>query len=247
MKLFSRPSARQIAGRVSFSPFRIVAYILHATGLEYIYKPRFMRHTSVMDFNDEVVNRLPKHCFSLSGAKMDPMNVIFVGSDADIRRTFRKAGWHRANPASPLHLLYTLFTTIAKRPYRTGPFTPLFVNIGLQDLAYQKTLRDGTQRRRHHIRIWRTGLVLPGERRVWVAAGSFDTSLKVQVTPPFIHHAIDPNLDTERAYIVRELEKRGALYLKTVAMTEPVLASRMRSNGYGARYFTDGRAVVVEV
>ncbi len=247
MRTPNQPQMKRIARRVSFSPLRIVAYILHATGLETIYKPRFMRHTALMDFTDEEAARLPRNCYSVTGAKMDPMNLVFIGRDADIKHTFRRAGWHRANPGTPFHLLYGALSVLARRPYRTGPFTPLFVNIGLQDLAYQQVTKAGSFKRRHHVRIWRTGMLLPGDKRVWVAAASFDTRLKVQLSPPFIHHAIDPNLDRERTFVVNSLEEQGALRLKSVWMNDSVLASETATNGYGAEYFTDGRAVVVEV
>ncbi len=243
----NKPDVRRVAGRVSFSPFRIIAYFLHATGLERFYKPRFMRHTSLMDLTDEVAARLPKSCYSLTGAKMDPMNLVFVGRDADVKLAFRRAGWHRANPATPFHILYGVLTLLARRPYHTGPFTPLFVNIGLQDLAYQQVTKEGSFKRRHHVRIWRTGMILPGEKRVWVAAASFDTRIKIQATPPFVHHAIDPNLDHERSFVVRALEAQGGIYLRGVQMNDPVLASKTATNGYGAEYFTDGQAAVVEL
>lgn len=247
MKTPSQPAVKHIARRVSFSPFRIVAYILHATGLERFYKPRFMRSTSLSVLTDELAERLPRNCYSVTGAKMDPMNLVFVGREHDLKRSFRRAGWHRANPASPFHLLYGAITLLARRPYRTGPFTPLFVNIGLQDLAYQRVEKNGSFKRRHHIRIWRTGLMMPGDRRVWVAAASFDTRIKIQVTPPFIHHAIDPDLDAERQYIVDCLEKSGGHPVRSVVMNEPVAPNDNQTNGYGAAYFTDGRAMIVEV
>jgi hypothetical protein len=200
-----------------------------------------------LDLTDDVIAKLPQHCFSITGVQMDPMNLIFVGTELDIKIAFRAAGWHRANPASPLHLLYGLMTALLKRPYRTGPFTPLYVNIALQDLAYQQTTRDGNFRQRHHLRIWRTGIILPSKKRIWVGAASFDTSLKIQPTPPFIHHAIDPNLDRERDRVASSLQDHGVLRLKSVPLNPPVLASQPHSNGYGAKYYTDGRAVVLEV
>ena len=90
-------------------------------------------------------------------------------------------------------------------------------------------------------------MILPGEKRVWVGAASFDTNIKFQLTPPFVHHAIDPNLDKERSFVVNSLEQQGARRIKSVRMNNSVLASQMATNGYGAKYFTDGRAVVVEL
>jgi hypothetical protein len=240
-------AVKRVLLRLSVSPFRLIAYILHATGLERIYKPRFERHSALLILTDEVVSRLPRHSLSITGARMDPMNLIIIGTDIELRLAFKAAGWHRANPASPVHLLYGLLTVLTGRSYSSGPFTPHFINIGLQDFAFQMVTHKGSFKERHHLRVWRTGINLPDGKRVWVGAGSFDMRLKVQFLPPFIHHAIDPNVDAERDFIVRTLENQGAYRLKSVPLGEPVLASRPHSNAHGAKYFTDGRAVVVEV
>lgn len=237
---------RGLAGRISFGPFRLVAFAFHITGLERIYKPHFLRTSTLDQLGDEVVAKLPAYCYTVTGARMDPVNLIFVGSERRLKQAFKQAGWHRAHPASPIHLLYGLISAITRRPYRSGPFTPFFVNIALQDLSFQKTI-EGKFSHRHHMRVWRTGLVLPNGRRVWVAAASLDISLKIQPSYPFIHHRIDPNLDQEREFIAGDLAEVGARRVRSVGLTKPILASKARANAYGSRYFTDGRAVIIEL
>ncbi len=230
------------------APFRLIAYLLHATGLERIYKPRFTRYSALLELSDEVVAKLPKYSHTMTGAQVDPMNLIFVATEPDLKHAFKAAQWYRANPASPLHLLYGLLVALLGGSYKTGPFTPLYVNIALQDLAYQRGTRISTFRRRHHLRIWRTGIVLPGGKRVWVAGASYDTDIKIMAKPPFILHKQDPNFDKERDYVVRSLEQRGvATRLKTVPMTPPVSEAQMHDTALDNFYYTDGRAVVVEL
>lgn len=238
---------KRIITRLSIAPFRVMAYVLHATGLDHIYKPRFERHSALTYLTDDFVAKLPKHSMSVMGARMDPMNLIIVGTEYQIKRTFKAAGWHRANPASPIHLLFGLISVLTGRSYESGPFTPHYVNIGLQDFAYQMQTEKRSFSQRHHLRIWRTGTVLPDGKRIWVAASSFDTALKVQLTPPFIHHSIDPDIDGERSFIVRSLEDHGGYRLKSVNMADPITKQKPRANAYGAKYFTDGKAVVVEI
>jgi undecaprenyl-diphosphatase len=117
----------------------------------------------------------------------------------------------------------------------------------LQDLAFQQVTKEQSFKQRHHLRMWKTGMELPNGKRVWVGACSFDTHIKVQFRPPFIHHAIDPNLDQERDFLARSLQSHGAARVMSVSMTPPVYASLPITNSYGAKYFTDGRAVVIEV
>src|ERR1019366_5263918 len=195
--------------RFTVGIFRLIAYVLNATGLDHFYKPRFTRHSALLDLDEAMVAKLPKYSQTIIGARMDPMNLVFVGSDKGIRQLFRRSGWHRANPASPWNLIFSVLTVVFGKTHRTGPFTPQYVNIGLQDFAFQKLTKRKSFRERHHVRIWRTGVVLPNNQRVWVAAASYDMNLVVQLRPPFIHHRIDPEIDREREFIAHEVERRG--------------------------------------
>lgn len=239
---------RGLAGRVSFGPFRLTAYLLHATGLEYIYKPRFMReHAALAELDEAVVAKLPKYCHTMSGAKGDPINLILVGLEPSIKRAFRAAGWRRANPASPIHVAYGLLMALLKKSYDSGPFAPLYVNIAIQDLAYQQPTASRNYRERHHLRIWRTGTVLSDGRRIWVSAAGCENGMRLGRALPFYTHSLDPNIDTEREYVTQSLEAVGAKKIKTVSMTPAVMASKPVRNAHGCQYFTDGRAVVVEL
>lgn len=233
--------------RFTVGIFRLIAYVLHATGLDHFYKPRFTRHSALLDLDEAMVAKLPKYSQTIIGARMDPMNLVFVGSDKGIRQLFRRSGWHRANPASPWHLFYSGAAAVLGKTYRTGPFMPQYLNIGLQDFAFQKLTKRKSHRERHHVRIWRTGIVLPDNQVVWVAAASYDTKIVFQLRPPFINHRIDPEIDREREFIVHELERRGGLRLKYVDMIPKIDAGTPQTNATGMKYFTDGRAAVVEV
>src|SRR5882757_6979917 len=112
---------RRLITRLSVSPFRFVAYILHATGLEHIYKPRFTRYSALLDLTDEVIAKLPRYSHSMTGVQADPVNLIFVAAEVDLKLAFKAAKWYRANPASPIHLLYGMLMVFLKRSYRTGP------------------------------------------------------------------------------------------------------------------------------
>jgi hypothetical protein len=237
---------RQLLTRLSVAPLRMIAFALHATGLERIYKPRFARHQALIYLTDEVVAKLPKYCQTITGAKGDPINLIVVGREEDIRDKFRRSKWHRANPASPLHVMYGLYKALFKKSYQTGPFAPLYVNIGLQDLAFQHSERHHNFRQRHHLRLWRTGTVLPDGKRVWVGAAGRENGMRMALALPFWTHALDPDIDREREYVVRSVQRSGATRLKVVDMIKPIPAATPHKTVFGSQYYTDGRAVVIE-
>jgi hypothetical protein len=229
------------------APLRFVAYMFHVTQLEKVYKPRFVRHKALIELTLDVMDKLPKYSQSITGGRMDPINLIFVGHESQLKLRFRQSGWHKANPASPLHIIYGALTILTGRSHQKGPFTPHYINIGLQDIAFQKPTREQSFRRRHHVRIWRTGVELTNGDPVWVAAASFDSRIKIQFRPPWIHHFLDPDLDREREYIVRDLVLSGSSKLQSVDMTPAIFASEPAQNASGNKYYTDGKAEVVEL
>lgn len=238
---------RQIGERLAIAPLRLLAYVFHATGLERVYKPRFARYAALTEVDEAMVAHLPQYAHTITGAKSDPMNLIFVGNEAALRRVFRQARWRKAHPASPVHVAYALFRAIFRRSYETGPFVPLYVNIGLQDLAYQQSTPSNSMRERHHLRIWHTGKVLSDGRRVWVAAAGRENGMRLALALPFWTHALDPNLDKERDYVVDTLVRCGASRLKSLPITPAVSAKQPHKTVFGSQYYTDGRAVVVAV
>ena len=239
--------SKRLVTRISFSPFRILAYALHATGLDNVYKPRFMRDTALLDIDDALVEKLPKYCHTISGAQGDPMNLVFVATERELKLAFRRAKWNRANPASPVHVAYGLAMALFKKSYKNGPFAPLYVNIALQDLAYQRPEKSDSFSHRHHLRIWRTGTILPDGKRVWVGAAGRESGMRLSFAAPFYTHALDPDIDKERSYVVKSLENTGATRLKSVQMRELILASNPHKTVFGSEYYSDGRAEVVQL
>jgi hypothetical protein len=197
--------------------------------------------------NDELIARLPKYSQSISGADNEPVNLVLVGSEEAVKRSFEATGWYLAGSASPLNVVYALFVSIIGKSYKKGPFSPLYINGNIQDYGFQKPTVQNNFRLRHHLRIWKTGLVLPNQKPVWVVTASLDVKMRLSFTIPFIVHDIAADLDAERKFVVDSLVKVGATEYKSVSMVEPVSADRPVKNVFGSAYFTDGRAAVVEL
>ena len=224
---------------------RLVSTFMHMTTLDKLYKPRSFRKSSHLEISPEIVEKLPRYCQTIFGAKMDPINLMFVGTEAGIKRAFEKAGWHGVHPSSPVHVLLGFFSSLFNRTYNKGPFMPLFISVGLQDIGFQKVTKGYSQR--HHIRVWRTKHQLPGDNRLWVAAATFEKSFKVGIRPPFIFHHMEPNLDIERDYIVEELIQQGHLLVNHYRLNDTITKRKPRKNPHGDRFYTDGMASAVEI
>ncbi len=225
---------------------RVVSYILHMTTLEKFYKPRDFRKTSHLEISQEIIDQLPRYCNTISGRKMDPINLIFIGTEAGLRRAFEKARWQGAHPHSPWLLPISFIPGLLNRTYSRGPFSPLYINVGLQDLSFQKVLNRGYGNR-HHIRIWRTRHTLPDNNRIWVAAATYEQGFRIGLRPPFIFHHKDPDLDSERDFIAAELIDQNNLLAGEHQMNTAITNHDPKHDPHRDPYYTDGRAKVIEI
>ena len=225
---------------------RVVSALLHYTTLEKLYKPRDFRKTSHLEISQDIIDRLPRYCQTIFGRKMDPINLIFVGTEAGLKRAFEKAGWNGAHPSTPITIGFGFTSSLFNRSYRHGPFMPLYISVGLQDLSFQKVLSRGYGRR-HHIRIWRTRHVLPDDNRIWVAAATYEKGFKVYRKPPFFYHHKEAKIDIERDYIASELIDVGNLLAGEHQINSPNTKLTPHQDPNGDDFYTDGKAKVIEI
>lgn len=200
------------------------------------------RH-SLKAIDQEFVDSLLEHDYTLSGEAMEPMNLLLVGSRHAVGRAFRKSGWYRADRLGFFSLARAFLAVLFDLPYHHAPFTPLFFNNRTQDFSLQKPTHHNTARRRHHIRIWNAGRELPDGRMVWVASASYDNGIKLIPRPLFVTHKVDTEIDKERELVTEELVKAGARKGPQFNM----LRQGEGKNAFGDRFVTDGKVQVLEV
>ena len=161
----------------------------------------------------------------------DLVNVLLLGSGDEIRSAFQAAGWTGDSRHSVL-ALYRIYNCLVRRMgYSTAPMSHLTLNGQRATLAYQRSL--DTFARRHHIRLWdqkpdqkpgsetlnpisksaRSGsdTLIPEKTAsdAWFGAASEDIGFTVRRM--HLTHAIDPEIDNERAKIVNDLWSTGCV------------------------------------
>ena len=94
--------------------------------------------------------------------------------------------------------------------------------------------------RRHHFRLWRTGLTDGTGREIWWGSGNYDLSVRwTDLT-----HRPDPDMNEERNFIERTLDGNKEITRKTKIK---ILQIPLRgSNECGYDFTTDGKALFVE-
>ncbi len=164
----------------------------------------------------------------------DLVNILLLGTRDQIDRAFAAAGWSGEQPHSVL-ALYRIFHCLVQRMgYSMAPMTTLTLNGKAPDSAYQKSL--DTFSKRHHIRIWGQGA-----SDAWLGAATEDVAYMFRGM--HLTHAIDREIDNERAKVVNDLWFTGCVdsgSLITREWLRPVSEN-------GASIATDGKIAALRL
>lgn len=184
---------------------------------------------------------LPKASEDISGRPMEPINIVVVGTEEQVRAAFLAAGWLPADSLS-LHSFHRELLAMARKaPYPEQPGTPSFWNGRPNLLAFEKSTPANTISKRHHIHLWNAGINSDSGRPIWVATAHFDNGFK-RASALVPVHAIDPNIDQQREYVRANLEATG----KVKSMVRLPVTGRLTGRNFaGDRFFTDGTACLL--
>ncbi len=182
---------------------------------------------------------VPRSATKSGRASGDPLNLIFLGTEADLDAAFVQAGWVGAKPASVGTVTREIVAGLTNHQAIGAPLSTQYFQGRRQDAAYQ--LAGPNARVRHHARVW----LLDSLSGVWVGAATHDVGMRVN---PFIGrftHRISPAVDDERDRVVKELEITGcAALVDYVTLPNAPTSGR---NAAGQAFVTDGRAAVISV
>jgi hypothetical protein len=181
---------------VSLVLWLIVAYL----ALPLFWKHREKRHPAL--------DTAPHLTHTGSLIPGDPVNLSFIGHEADLSAAMLAAGWHPADPITLRTSLHIAESSIFHRAYVDAPVSNLFLFGRKEDLAFEKPAgRDASKR--HHVRFWKAATLDEKGRPCWFGAVTFDRSVGFSHTTGQITHHIAPDLDTERDALLADLQQAG--------------------------------------
>jgi hypothetical protein len=185
---------------------------------------------------------LPRFSETLLGRRMEPLGLVIVASDAQLRTAFRQAGWTTADTLTLDRLLHTYWAGLTDASDPTAPVTPTFLDTRVQDLAIQQQSLGRGVKARHHARLWRLPILAPNGCPIWGVTASLDDRVEWTLRTIFPNHHIDPAIDTERDYLAGALAAAGPLDdLGRFTFVGPTLGT----NAAGDPFFTDGKVAVL--
>jgi hypothetical protein len=182
----------------------------------------------------ELLRSLPVFAGTRSGKPVDAVNLVFVGSEEQLKALMKAAKW----TAVPSSLRQSLGDVLRGKLNRFPPFSRLFIDGKPQEMNWNHPVSFQS---RHHFRVWRSALVDSLGRSVWPGAGIFDRRLEWKPLPD---HVGDPNVDEERAYIYASLVD-SPLVARLTLVASDKMPHEWKAGGQ--HRFTDGRVLVVEL
>lgn len=181
------------------------------------------------------------------GILADPINIGLVGTKEEISQCMRRAGWHQADPRILRNSLRTAWCTILKQPYPDAPVSDLYLYGRKQDLVFQQAVA-GTPRKRHHVRFWKVDKSQSIDKiptNLWLGAATYDNDISFSFFTGQITHAIDPDTDAERDYIISSLKQ--VKLIKKLHEIKQYVPAYEHWNGDGRKFFTSGSLKIGEL
>ena len=133
----------------------------------------------------------------------DPLNFVIIGDGEPVFGSLLRQGWdvtESINLGSAWKAAKSFFT---HERWRTSPMSSLFFYNRPQDIGLQKA--RSTIHERNHLRLWLTPYLYKG-KNVWIGAISRDIgSYFTWKTTWKTAHAIDPDIDEARNFLVQDL------------------------------------------
>ena len=188
---------------------------------------------------DELVEQLPWRVTTQKNVDADVLNIVFIGSEEELSSAFREAGWHNADPVSKHTVMKNFYALLNNSGYAQEPMTTFLLDGKPEDMNWQKNLNS--YGRRDHLRIWRTSMGTTDS--VWISSSTHDTgAILAMKYKGFVHH-IAPNIDDERATVIRDLNFAGCV--KSVSYVSRPEMPTATHNATGDVMHTDGSVAVI--
>ena len=131
----------------------------------------------------------------------DVINVALVGSREELEDAFQAAGWTPADANTYLNYSRMWSSFNAMQVYSSAPVSTLLYGGTLPALVFEKSLNSIAKR--HHIRIWRAGVV--DGQEIWLGAATHDNGIAFKFRSVSLTHTIDAHIDTERTKVATDL------------------------------------------
>lgn len=216
--------------------YRFFAFLALWLFTAYFTLPRIHRRLSKFYLPNYFIGRVQTG----DGLLGDAVNLAVNGNKRQLIEAMEKAGWTKAEDLNTKSWFKIIDASIRGKSYPNAPVSSLYLFGRVQDLAFEREV-NGNPRKRHHVRFWKTPRYwwLPGGYKAdWIGAAVYDSNIGFSLFTGQITHRIDADIDKERDYVIRTLEKADAL--DNFKVIKNYMSGFYGRNGGGFAFETDG-------
>jgi LssY-like putative type I secretion system component LssY len=198
--------------------------------------------TSIPAVTADILAKIPRRVSDPKGSPGDMVNVLIVGTEEQLTRTFAAAGWVQVDRSVQDTLLAGFLATMAKKDYLTMPMSTLYLFNRPQDFGFAHAEPVRVVMSRNHLRAWRSPYTIE-DRPVWCIAATHDVGFERDQRNNGVTHKIDPAIDGEREYVNSTLSATGLVSERThVTPPDPLTEANTATGG---EFHSDGRILVL--
>ena len=198
--------------------------------------------TPVPSITPAMLRKIPRRVSDPQGKPGDMVNILLVGTQAQVVQVFARAGWVQVDRSVQDAVVNAVIDSLEKKDYLTMPMSTLYLFDRPQDygFAHAEPLRVAMSR--NHLRVWKSPYAVDG-RPLWCVAATHDVGFERDERNDKLTHKIDPAIDGEREYVNDTLSRTGLVTQRThVTPANPVTTA---STATGASFHSDGRIVIL--
>lgn len=188
---------------------------------------------------DEMLVNLPRRVASKSGEPGDMVNLLVIGAKEQVAAALQSAGWVQPDRTAQDAIVHAIKETMA---HSEMPMSQLYLFGRPQDFSFAEGMPIQIVAERNHFRLWGAPWLDSEGRAVWAGAGTHDIGIEKDQAGQLTHR-IDPNVDSERDYILETLQDAGKVE-KSLYVTPPNPIRRALT-ATGDDYCSDGRILVI--
>jgi hypothetical protein len=197
---------------------------------------------SIPSITPDLLERIPRRVLDAQGNAGDMVNVLIVGTDAELVQAFTTAGWVKVDTSVESTVLTGILNTLEKKDYITMPMSKLYLFDRVQDYGFAHAEPVRVAMSRNHLRAWKSPYEVDG-RPLWCIAATHDIGFERDQRNNSVTHKIDPAIDGEREFVNTTLSGTGLVTQRThVTPSAPLTEAKTATGG---SFHSDGRILVL--
>ncbi len=198
--------------------------------------------SSIPEITSALLESLPRRVSDQNHDPGDMVNILLVGSEDEVVKTFTSAGWVQVDKSVGSTLKEGLLDTFQKKDYLTMPMSILYLFDRPQDYGFAHAEPVRVVMSRNHLRVWKSPHEVQG-RPLWCVAATHDIGFERDQRNNGLTHKIDPAIDGEREYVNQTLSGTGLVATRAhISPAQPLTTAKTATGG---EFHSDGKILVL--